>query len=87
LLKLKAAGLTESSITTIGNRLKHLAEYSDLGDPESVKRFIASKPVANGYKHELAKAYNYYVLCYSTTWTDLSIGLKGRSLKFQLVKF
>jgi len=69
MLKLKGAGLSESTIETVGNRLKHLAEHSNLDTPSDVKRFIASKPVANCYKHELAKAYNYYAVCRGIEWT------------------
>jgi hypothetical protein len=78
--------LAESSIGTVGNRLKHLAEYSDLGDSESVKRFIASKPVANGYKHELAKAYNYYVFCHGmTSRAQAKLIQAGRARKNQIL--
>jgi len=69
LSKLKAAGLADSSVETVSNRLKHLAENCSLDDPEDVKRFIASKPVAGSYKHELAKAYNYYIVCQGLQWT------------------
>jgi len=69
MLKLKGAGLSESTIETVGNRLKHLAEYSNLDTPQDVKRFIASKLVANSYKHELGKAYNYYAVCMGIEWT------------------
>ena len=43
LIKLKAVGLSGSSLKTISDRLMHLARYSDLDDPHSVEQFIASK--------------------------------------------
>jgi integrase len=55
-------------VYTVSKRLKHLAEHADLDNPEHVKAFIASKPVANSYKHELAKAYHYYIVCQGLTW-------------------
>ena len=49
LIKLKRSGLSENTLRTVSNNLKHLAKHCNLDDVESVKEFIA-------------KSYNYYAV-------------------------
>jgi len=39
-----------------------LSKFSNLEDPESVKKYIARKKCNNSFKVQLAKAYNYYAV-------------------------
>ena len=62
-------GYAESSIPTIGKRLRHLAKFCDLENPRDVKRFIAAKRVKNSFKDNLCDAYGYYVRVHGLSWT------------------
>jgi len=68
LLRLRAAGLRESTIKRVRWYLLDLAKVSDLDNPESVRLAIASKKVKDSYKACLVKAYNYYVVCNGLEW-------------------
>jgi len=59
-LKLKASGLHEGTLKNIAYCLARIERDADLTKPEEVKLFIANLKVANSYKQNLCKAYNYY---------------------------
>ena len=65
---MKTQGFAESTITTVGKRLRYLSRHMDLNEPERVKGFIASKQCSNAYKESLAEAYDYYVKCNGLSW-------------------
>ena len=52
----------------VGYYLNHLASNVDLDNPEGVKEFITNKNVDNGFKGNLAKAYNYYAPFQDIVW-------------------
>ena len=62
LIKLKRSGLSEGTLRTVSNNLKHLAKHCNLDDVESVKEFIANKKCDNSFKISLIKSYNYYAV-------------------------
>jgi hypothetical protein len=68
LVKLKNSGLEEQTVKIVGFYLRHIAENVSLDSAEKVKEFIANKPVGNGFKGNLVKAYNYYCLVNNVVW-------------------
>jgi len=68
LIKLRGAGLEESTLKAVSFCLAFLAKHVDLDDSEAVKNFIATKKCANSYKNNLAKAYNYYAVVNGIEW-------------------
>jgi hypothetical protein len=75
LLKLKSAGTAESAIKRISYNLTYLAKLTDLTNPEQIKTTIANltkkgtnQPVANSYKANLVKSYNYLILLNQMEW-------------------
>jgi hypothetical protein len=65
---LKKEAYAETTIKAVNKRLKHLAKYCNLDDPERVKGFVATKKCCNGYKESLIEAYNYYTKAHSIKW-------------------
>jgi len=68
LFKLKTLGKAESTIEGTADRLKHLAMFCDLDNPEDVKTFIANKRCGNSHKNGYVKAYSHYVQANDLTW-------------------
>jgi integrase len=68
LLSLKNEGYPESTIETVGKRLRNLASDCNLDDADSVKRLIASKKTSNGFKSNLCDAYTHYVRVNGLVW-------------------
>ena len=68
LLKPRNNGLAKQTGKIVGYYLNHLASNVNLDTPEGVKEFIANKNVDNGFKGNLAKAYNYYALFNYIGW-------------------
>jgi integrase len=66
---MKSNGKSDYSIQFVDKTLTHLSQHADLSNPESVKQFIASKDVSNGYKKNLCLAYDKYCNYYGTKWT------------------
>ena len=62
LIRLRSSGLSEGTLRNLAFNLKHLAKFSDLDCPESVKDCISRKDCANSFKENLSKAYNYYAV-------------------------
>jgi integrase len=68
LLFLKREGYPESTIETVGRRLRNIAQSCDLFDVDSVKRFIASKKTSDGYKSNLCDAYSHFLRVNGLVW-------------------
>ena len=69
LLHLKKLGRKESTLISIGRKLRHLAKQVDLNQPEKVKEFIANKNCSDGHKDNLIDAYSHYCQFYGLKWT------------------
>ena len=68
LIKLKASGLSESTLEHVSYRLSVLDRNCSLDDPVEVSNFIANMKVANSYKNTFVKSYNYYVVLNGLSW-------------------
>jgi len=66
---MKKNGKAESTITNTRKALCFLAKHANLDNPEVVKGFIAQLDRKNGYKKNLAFAYDNYVKIYNLQWT------------------
>jgi integrase len=60
LLKLKSLGKSDGTLTFVSDRLKHLAKFVDLDDPQTVNLYIARKKCSESYKDSFVKAYAHY---------------------------
>jgi len=58
---MKNDGYSESTIESIGKRLRALAKHVDLNDPERVKEFISRQNWSASYKQNVVNAYTRYV--------------------------
>ena len=68
LLKLKASGLQEGTLRNIAYCLARIEKNADLTNPEEVKLFIANLKVADSYKANIVKAYNYFAVLNEIKW-------------------
>ncbi len=68
LLKLKASGLKNSTLKNINWILTRLNDETDLTEPEQIKLYIANLQVANSYKQNMLKAYNYFAIINQIEW-------------------
>ena len=68
LIQLKSAGLAEGTLRNISFCLAKISSHVNLENPEEVKLFIANLKVANSYKQNLCKAYNYYAKLRQINW-------------------
>jgi integrase len=68
LIRLRSSGLSEGTLRNLAFNLKHLAKFSNLDEPESVKDCISRKGCANSFKENLSKAYNYYAVANGLEW-------------------
>jgi integrase len=57
------------TIKNVSKKLDVLAKHSNLDDPESVKTYVATSNLNEGYKRNLIMAYEHYVKTYGLTWT------------------
>jgi integrase/recombinase XerD len=65
---MKREGYAESYIHAVGKRLRHLARYVSLDNPEMVKDYIASKQCSPAFKETLVEAYDLYVKANNMHW-------------------
>jgi integrase len=65
LLNLKSIGKADLTVGFVSDRLKYLAKYVSLDNPEEVNLFIARKQCLDSHKDGLVKAYNHYAQFYS----------------------
>ena len=69
LIHLKSQGYSEATLRGWSRRLSYLAKYSNLQDPEAVKRFIAEQQWSSGYKGNMVNAYQHYVDFCGLSWS------------------
>jgi len=65
---MKNDGLSDYTIRFTDKALTYLSKHADLGNPETVKRFIANTEHSDGYKRNLALSYNRYCRYYNIEW-------------------
>ena len=65
---MKKNGYSENTIDPIGRRLRNLAKYVNLNNPEEIKEFIAKADWSNGYKENIVNAYNHYAISHGLAW-------------------
>jgi integrase/recombinase XerD len=68
LLNLQSRGKADLTVKFVSDRLKYLAKYVNLDDPEAVNLFIARKQCLDSHKDGLVKAYNYYAQFYGISY-------------------
>jgi len=68
LLKLKASGLQEGTLRNVSYLLGKLNKLCDISRPEQVKLTIAEMKVADSYKANIVKAYNYLCMLNQIEW-------------------
>ena len=67
--ELKKRGYADETIKGYSKRLKMLSKHVDLGNPETVKSFIAAQSIwSNAYKESCVNAYSHYVREHSLSW-------------------
>jgi len=70
LWELKKGGQSEDTMKAKGDRLRYLAKYVNLDDPEAVRGYIVSQSRwSNAYKQGVAYAYNSYVKASGLQWS------------------
>jgi len=60
LIQLKNDGQAETTIQSHAKRLKRIAKFADINNPETVKQYIANLDCTNTYKMILTKTYAKY---------------------------
>lgn len=65
---LKKNAYADSTIEAVGKRLRHLAKYGNLDNPEQIKGFVATKNCGNAYKESLVETYDYYCQANGINW-------------------
>ena len=78
---MKSNGLSDCTIKLTSKALTRLSKHTDLDTPETVKRFIASLNVSNGYKKNLCLAYNKYCEYFKITWEMPSYKQQSRLIR------
>lgn len=68
LIDMKSNGYSEYTLNFVSKALTFLAKHADLNDTEAVKKFIGEYDADNGYKRNLAIAYNKYVKYHALSW-------------------
>jgi integrase len=65
---MKNTGRSDYSIKFVDKSLTYISKHASLNNPEEVKQFIANLNVTDGYKRNLAIAYNKYARYYQIQW-------------------
>ena len=65
---MKNNGYSDYTIELTDKALTRLGKHVDLEKPETVKQFIASLQISDGYKKNLCLAYNKYADYYKIKW-------------------
>jgi hypothetical protein len=68
LLQMKNSGLSESTLSTVSQKLNQLGRHADLQNPQEVLAYIANCKVSNATKQKLANDYNYYCITNEISW-------------------
>jgi len=63
-MDLKSKGRKESTIRSVGKRLRSLTRSVNLDKPESVNRYIAEKECSSNFKGNLVDSYKHYAEYY-----------------------
>jgi integrase len=69
LIQLKNDGQAETTIQSHAKRLKRIAKFADINNPETVKQYIANLDCTNTYKMILTKTYAKYCNFNQIQWT------------------
>jgi len=68
MLHLQLQGCSIQTIKGWNQKLRRLAKYSDLEDPDSVKRFLASADIAESSKQAFCVVYGSFLKWQGKTW-------------------
>lgn len=68
LIQMKNEGKAETTIESVGKRLRIIAKHANINDPNAVKEFIANHQCSNSYKHLLTTAYSMYAKSRQIQW-------------------
>ena len=69
LLELKKEGRRESTLLSIGRKLRYLEKHCDLDNPEKVKEYVANLQCSDGHKDNLIDIYAQYARFNNIQWT------------------
>jgi len=69
LIQLKNDGQAETTIQSHAHRLKRIAKFADINNPEAVKQYIANLDCTNTYKMIITKTYAKYCNFNQIQWT------------------
>jgi integrase len=70
MLWMKKEAYEDTTIKATAKRLRHLEKNCTFNDPESVKRYVASKQCSNGFKESLIEAYAIYMRSTTQIWNQ-----------------
>jgi hypothetical protein len=62
----------------VSDRLKYIAKYVRLDDPEAINLFIARKQCLESYKDGLVKAHNHYAQFYGIRYVKPKLGCEKK---------
>jgi len=78
---MKNNGLSDSSINFTRKALAYLGKHADLNKPEQIKHYIATLKCGNGYKHNLALAYDKYCQYNKIAWQPPTYKRQARAIR------
>jgi len=65
---MKKNAYADTTIESVGKRLRHLQAHCNMKDPENVKDYIANKQCGNAYKESLIEAYAILMKSVNREW-------------------
>jgi integrase len=81
---MKKNGIRDTTIKNVKKMLTFLAKNVSLEDSERIKDFIAKLNSSEGYKRNLAFAYQKYAECYGISWNKPKYKLNSKLPKIPL---
>ena len=78
---MKNDGKSDSTINFTRKALNYLDNHANLKQPEAVKAYIAQLRSGNGYKHNLALAYDKYCQYHKIKWIPPRLQKTSKSSK------
>ena len=73
LWEMKKEHYAELTIENTGRRLRYLAKFCDIDNPEQIEAFLANMKAKNSYIETIANAYNRYARIYGLKWNKPKI--------------
>jgi integrase len=66
---MKSAGLSEETLRSTKYVLRHLAQHTNIDNPEQVKQYISNLKIQASSKQKMINCYKYYAQIHSLKWT------------------